>query len=184
MGKKRSIIYCQKWSNVWSTAHTEIKPSIFLLLNVVYVHDQLNPMRNLHRKIFISHGLLLKWLDFTLKNSQNNNKCDSTFFFCIYRNWFCNLDENIATIIAFVYWLTALITLSHPHLDSRIARLHALPSLASLQGHFKDNFLHPVECSSSNSLTINSPNCFKRMSYKSHDSNRKLTQTTPLERQL
>lgn len=105
-------------------------------------------------------------------------------FFCIYRNWFCNLDENIATIIAFVYWLTALITLSHPHLDSRIARLHALPSLASLQGHFKDNFLHPVECSSSNSLTINSPNCFKRMSYKSHDSNRKLTQTTPLERQL
>lgn len=72
-------------------------------------------------------------------------------FFSMHRNWFCNLDENIPTIIAFVYWLTALITLSHPHLDSRIARLHALPALASLQGHFKDNFLHPVEWSSSNS---------------------------------
>jgi len=59
------------------------------------------------------------------------------------------LDENI---FSFVYRSTALITLSHPHLDSRIARLHALPSLASLQGHFKDNFLHPAEWSSSNSL--------------------------------
>lgn len=37
--KHTSVVYCRQCSDAWSTAHTEFKPSSFLLVNTVNLHE-------------------------------------------------------------------------------------------------------------------------------------------------
>ncbi len=38
-GQNTSVVYCRQCSDAWSTAHTEFKPSSFLLVNTVNLHE-------------------------------------------------------------------------------------------------------------------------------------------------
>ncbi len=61
-------------------AHTEVTFKQWLPVSQHNLHEQLEPLWNLHGHIFCSHGkFLLKCLDFACKHLQNNSKHEHTF---------------------------------------------------------------------------------------------------------